>query len=88
MENPLQENGHIPSQMERLETKIQIRAPKRVIHCSDGVIEEFSDEEVDSCDKEASSVDPVRFPVTYFISKQTVRCLSKATRSLFFQDSL
>lgn len=64
MENPLQENGHIPSQVE---TKIQIRVPKRVIHCSDGVIEEFSDEEVDSCDKGASSVDPVRFGTFLFI---------------------
>ncbi|XP_018319983.1 protein FAM177A1 [Agrilus planipennis] len=40
---------------------IEVDAPKRVIHFCDGSVEEFSDEEVDSCDApitENTEVDP------------------------------
>lgn len=54
MENPLQvdsaNNGDF---------KLNVRIPKRVIHCSDGVVEEYSDDEVDNNENHLPAVDPV-----------------------------
>lgn len=45
-------------------TPIRVKVPKRVLHFSDGILEEFSDDEVDKDNApvkpESTVVDPVR----------------------------
>lgn len=47
------------------ETAVKVKVPKRVLHFSDGVLEEYSDDEVDkgnaSQKQESAIVDPVSF---------------------------
>lgn len=43
-----------------LNAAIKVRTPKRILHFSDGILEEYSDDEVDNTPKEEQAiVDPV-----------------------------
>lgn len=78
MENPLQENDLVSGTILNTdgEARIQVRVPKRIIHCSDGVLEEYSDEETDD---NKPSVDPVLIysyvNFNFYKSKQRITCL-------------
>lgn len=48
---------------------MSVRVPKRIIHCSDGVIEEFSSSESEDESKHEIMepvIDPVKIAATYF----------------------
>lgn len=50
IENPISGNTD--------ETKISVKEPKKVLHFSDGIIEEYSEDENDSSQDERSKVKP------------------------------